>query len=158
MPNDTRVKTIHHLHVLIQRVGPVEVPWPRYQTEGSAGMDLQAALQKPVLLQPGKRVRVPTGIALALPHGFEGQVRPRSGLAANHGVTLLNSPGTIDSDFRGMIEVLLIHLGETPFSIAPLERIAQLVVTPFFQVEWIPTECLPSTSRGVGGYGSTGLH
>ena len=134
------------------------MPLPAYQTPDAAGLDLLAAIpdDQPLTLSPGQRVLVPTGLVIALPAGFEAQVRPRSGLAARHGVTVLNAPGTIDADYRGEIAVLLINHGEAPFSIRRGERIAQMVVAPVSQVELVETEALPATSRGAGGFGSTG--
>ncbi len=115
-----------------------------------------AAVKESFLLAPGESVLVPTGIAVALPEGYEGQVRPRSGLAAKYGITVLNAPGTIDSDYRGEIGVVLINLGKMPFRIERGTRIAQLVVAPVVKVEWVPMEVLPSTRRGGGGFGHTG--
>jgi dUTP pyrophosphatase len=140
----------------VQRTGPVEVPLPRYQTTGAAGMDLHAALEAPVTLAPGARLLVPTGLKMALPEGFEGQVRPRSGLAARAGVTVLNAPGTIDADYRGEVQVLLVNLGAQEVTLAPLERVAQLVVARVERAEIALREGLGDTSRGAGGYGSTG--
>ena len=134
------------------------MPLPAYQTPDAAGLDLLAAIpdDQPVTLSPGQRALVPTGLVIALPAGFEAQVRPRSGLAARHGITVLNAPGTIDADYRGEIAVLLINHGEAPFSIRRGERIAQMVVAPVSQVELVATEALPTTLRGAGGFGSTG--
>jgi dUTP pyrophosphatase len=113
-------------------------------------------LEESKVLQPGERVLVPTGLSLALPEGFEAQVRPRSGLALKHGITVLNSPGTVDADYRGDVGVILINLGVEPFTIAPGDRIAQLVLAAYAQVEWAPVEVLPETERGAGGFGHTG--
>lgn len=129
---------------------------PSYQTEHAAGMDLTAFLEAPVTLSPGERYLVPTGISVELPPGYEAQVRPRSGLALKHGITVLNSPGTVDADYRGEIKVLLINHGSEPFVIADGERIAQLVVAQHAVVNWQPVDELSSTNRGAGGYGSTG--
>ena len=132
---------------------------PSYSTPDSAGLDLRAKLDAPVVLEPGQRTLVPTGLHLALPQGFEAQVRPRSGLAYKHGVTVLNSPGTIDADYRGEIGVLLIHHGQEPFTLEPGERIAQLVVAAYARVEWSSVEQpedLAITDRGAGGFGHTG--
>jgi dUTP pyrophosphatase len=131
---------------------------PRQQTAGAAGVDLLAALGpgEVVSLAPGQRTLVPTGLALAIPSGYEGQVRPRSGLAAKHGVTVLNSPGTIDADYRGEVKVILINLGDAPFAIRRGERIAQLVVAPVTAVNFELRETLDATERGPGGFGSTG--
>ena len=131
-------------------------PAPSYATELSAGMDLKAFLEAPVTLGSLERILVPTGIHIALPAGYEAQVRPRSGLAAKHGVTVLNSPGTIDADYRGEIKVILVNLSGDPFEIVPGERIAQLVVARHERVEWETVESLDETVRGTGGFGSTG--
>jgi dUTP pyrophosphatase len=140
----------------VTRVGPIEVPLPRYQTEGASGMDLSAALPAPLVLAPLGRAKVPTGLAFAIPQGFEGQVRPRSGLAARSGVTVLNAPGTIDADYRGEVMVVLVNLSDAPVTIAPLERIAQLVIAPIARAELELVTSLDETARGAGGYGSTG--
>ena len=131
---------------------------PSYETAGSAGMDLRAAVNSdnPLVLAPGTHAMVPTGLAIALPQGFEAQIRPRSGLAAKHGITCLNTPGTIDSDYRGEIRVILINLGGQPFTIRRGERIAQMVVAPVVQAAWQTVDELPETRRGDGGFGSTG--
>lgn len=132
---------------------------PRYATEGSAGLDLQAAVpeNEQITLKSGERALVPTGIALQLPKGYEAQVRPRSGLALKHGVTVLNSPGTIDADYRGEIGVLLINLGQESFLIERGARIAQMVIAPVTRAELIETVALEATQRGAGGHGSTGI-
>lgn len=132
------------------------LPLPAYATPGAAGLDLAAAVTKPVVIPPGRRAVVPTGLAVALPAGFEAQVRPRSGLAARAGVTVLNTPGTIDSDYRGEIQVILINFGEAPFTVSRGERIAQLVVAPVARLAWRAADRLPETARGAGGFGSTG--
>jgi len=131
---------------------------PSYATSQSAGMDLRAAVaaDAPVTLEPGARALIPTGLQIALPTGYEGQVRPRSGLAAKHGVTVLNSPGTIDADYRGEVKGILVNLGQEPFVIQRGERIAQLVVARHAQVDWTEEAELEVTERGVGGFGSTG--
>jgi dUTP pyrophosphatase len=131
---------------------------PAYQTTEAAGLDLLAAVpvETPLILPPGKYAMVPTGLTIALPPGFEAQVRPRSGLAAKHGVTVLNSPGTIDADYRGEINVLLINHGDAPFPIQRGERIAQMVIAPVVQAQLVPAEQLSGTERGSGGFGSTG--
>lgn len=140
----------------VKPVGPVEVPPPSYQSDGAAGLDLHAALQASRTLEPGERMLVPTGYAVALPEGHEGQVRPRSGLALHHGVTVVNTPGTVDEDYRGEIGVVLINHGAEPFEIEPGMRIAQLVVTPVARVAVEVVDELDETDRGAGGYGSTG--
>ncbi len=131
---------------------------PAYQTADAAGLDLLAAVpaEAPLILQPGKYAMVPTGLTIALPAGFEAQVRPRSGLAAKHGITVLNSPGTIDADYRGEINVLLINHGAAPFPIKRGERIAQMVIATVTQAELVPVATLSATERGSGGFGSTG--
>ena len=145
------------LRILVARVGPISVPLPRYQTDGAAGMDLHAALAAPLVIAPLERVRVSTGLSVAIPRSFEGQVRPRSGLAARTGLTVLNAPGTIDSDYRGEVLVLLVNLGNTAVTLEPLERIAQLVVAPVARAELILMSSLDVTERGNGGFGSTGI-
>ncbi len=134
------------------------LPAPSYRSEHAAGLDLAAAVPegKPITLAPGERALVPTGIAIELPAGFEAQVRPRSGLAHRYGVTVLNSPGTIDADYRGEIQVLLINLGDKPFLIERKDRVAQLVIAPIMMVALECAESLSSTGRGKGGFGSTG--
>ena len=134
------------------------LPLPAYQTDGAAGLDLVAALdvQAPVTLAVGARALVPTGLIMELPPGYEAQVRPRSGLALNHGVTVLNSPGTIDSDYRGEVRVILANLGQAPFEIRRGERIAQLVVSPVTRAAFVEVADVSATSRGAGGFGSTG--
>jgi dUTP pyrophosphatase len=131
---------------------------PAYQSADAAGMDLLAAVppEAPLILPPGKYATVPTGLAIALPPGFEAQVRPRSGLAAKHGVTVLNSPGTVDADYRGEINVILINHGEAPYSIRRGERIAQMVIAPVTQAQLVAVTSLSATDRGSGGFGSTG--
>ena len=135
-----------------------DLPLPAYATEGSAGMDLLAAVPEDVELAPGKRLLVPNGIAIELPLGYEAQVRPRSGLAAKHGITVLNTPGTIDSDYRGELKTVLINLGEEPFVITRGMRIAQMVIARHERAELVETKELSDTARGASGHGSTGLH
>ncbi|MFO1152405.1 MAG: dUTP diphosphatase [Rhodospirillales bacterium] len=134
-----------------------DLPLPAYATPLSAGVDLYAAVSEALVLAPLGRALVPTGIAIALPADHEAQVRPRSGLAARHGLTILNSPGTIDADYRGEIQVILINLGADPFVVERGQRIAQLVVAPVIQVAWRETATLDETVRGAGGFGSTGI-
>jgi len=131
-------------------------PCPAYATPLSAGVDLKANLEQPVVLQPLGRALIPTGLFIALPAGYEAQVRPRSGLALKHGITVLNSPGTVDADYRGELKCLLINLSDEPFTIEPGERIAQMVIARHEQVEWEQVEELDDTQRGAGGFGSTG--
>jgi len=142
------------MKVKIVNSSPYEVPF--YATEQSAGMDLKASLDAPIILKPLERALVPTGLRIALPDGFQAEIRPRSGLAAKHGITVLNTPGTIDADYRGEIKVILVNLSDTPFEIVPGERIAQMVIMRYERVEWEPCESLDETSRGEGGFGSTG--
>ncbi len=137
-----------------------ELPLPAYETQGAAGMDLRAAiaLDEALSLAPGERTLVPTGLIIAIPSGFEGQIRPRSGLALKHGITCLNTPGTIDADYRGELKVILINLGQEQFSITRGTRIAQLVIAPTIQAQLVPVDERPAdTDRAAGGFGSTGL-
>jgi len=136
--------------------GCEDLPLPAYETEHAAGMDLRAAVTETLTLAPGARAVVPTGLRIALPEGFEAQVRPRSGLAARHGLAMVNAPGTIDADYRGEIRVILINLGEESFAIRRGDRIAQMIVAPVRQAEWRVVERLEDTARGDGGFGSTG--
>lgn len=129
---------------------------PQYATALSAGLDLRANLEEDITLQPMERRLVPTGLSIALPEGYEAQVRPRSGLALKHGITLLNTPGTIDADYRGEIGVIMVNLSDTPFNITDGDRIAQLVIARYEQAEWEAVEALDSTERGDGGFGHTG--
>lgn len=140
----------------LRRTGAVTVPLPTYQTPGSAGLDLCAALTESVRLEPGDRRLIPTGLVFEIPEGHEGQVRPRSGLALKHGISIVNSPGTIDSDFRGEVGIVLINHGREPYVVEPLSRIAQIVIARVEQVEIEEADSLTETSRGAGGYGSTG--
>ncbi len=135
-----------------------DLPLPAYQSTGAAGLDLLAAVpeQTPLILSPGKSAIVPTGLTIALPSGYEAQIRPRSGLAARHGITVLNAPGTVDADYRGEVSVLLINHGEAPFAIRRGERIAQMVIAPVAQAQLVAVDQLSTTDRGSGGYGSTG--
>jgi dUTP pyrophosphatase len=147
------------MRILLKRLAHGEgLPLPAYETAQSAGMDLRAALDdsEPLTIDPGVRALVATGLSIALPPGFEAQVRPRSGLAFKHGVTCLNTPGTIDADYRGEIKVLLINLGSEPFVVRRGDRIAQMVVAPVTQASWEETDSLDQTLRGAGGFGSTG--
>ena len=143
------------LTLQITKLRPTAIE-PRYATTGAAGLDLSADVDGPVVINPGERAAVPTGLAMALPAGHEGQVRPRSGLAAKHGITVVNAPGTIDEDYRGEVKVLLVNLGSAPFTIQPGDRIAQLVVAPVTKVAVTVVTSLDETARGAGGFGSTG--
>ena len=148
------------VHIGVRRLEHgADLPLPAYATPASAGMDLTAAIpeNKIFTLEIGKRMLIPTGLCIELPDGYEGQVRPRSGLALKHGITVLNAPGTIDADYRGEVSVLLINHGDQPFEITRGMRIAQLVVAPVVQAVWDERVTLAETSRGAGGYGSTGV-
>jgi dUTP pyrophosphatase len=138
------------------RTHPEPLPLPRYETALAAGMDLRADIEGELTLGPLERAAIPTGLAMALPPGFEAQLRPRSGLALRHGLTLLNSPGTVDADYRGEVQVVLVNLSSHPFTVKRGERIAQLVVAPVSRVSLVEWEVLDSTERGEGGFGSTG--
>ena len=140
----------------VQIVNKSAYPTPAYATEKSAGMDLKANIEEPIVLGPLERAMVPTGLFIALPDGTEAQVRPRSGLAAKYGISVLNAPGTIDADYRGEVKVILVNLSNEPFVINPGERIAQMVVAKYEKVEWEEVEILDETERGTGGFGSTG--
>ena len=136
--------------------GNDDIALPRYETAQSAGLDLAAAVAAAVVLAPGGRAAIPTGLAIALPLGYEAQIRPRSGLAARNGVTVLNAPGTVDADYRGEIKVVLANLGHEPFAVERGMRIAQMVVAPVTRIAWDEVDALPDSARGRGGFGSTG--
>jgi dUTP pyrophosphatase len=142
--------------VLFEKINPL-AQLPQYESEGAAGADIHACIEKPITIVPIQRAFVPTGLKIEIPKGYECQVRPRSGLAAKYGITVLNSPGTIDSDYRGEIKIILINLGEEAFTINNGDRIAQLVFTPVVQVAMEESQELSETERGSGGFGSTGL-
>ena len=142
---------------VLREPGCADLPLPEYATPDAAGVDLRAAVTEPVTLQPGTRALVSTGLRIALPAGYEAQVRPRSGLAARHGIGMVNSPGTVDADYRGVIHVILINWGTEPFTVRRGERIAQMVVAPVTRVEWQLAETLDETARGEGGFGHTGV-
>lgn len=144
------------IEVRVQLLRPTAV-LPRYMTAHAAGMDLHAALDETLTLVPGERTLIPTGLALAIPPGFEGQVRPRSGLALKRGIALVNSPGTIDADYRGEVGIILINHGQEPVAIAPGERIAQLVIAPVSQARLVTVDILDDTRRAGGGFGHTGV-
>ncbi len=145
------------VRILIQRLpGTEDIPLPEYATSGAAAMDLRAAVESDVIIQPGERKLIPTGLRMAIPHGYEAQVRPRSGLAIKHGITMVNTPGTIDSDYRGEVQVIMINLGCEPFIVRRGDRIAQLVIAPVMQASLVEVDELPETERGDGGFGSTG--
>lgn len=132
-------------------------PLPAYATSQSAGMDIRANLSEPIVIAPLERKLIPTGLYIALPEGYEAQMRPRSGLALKHGITLLNTPGTIDADYRGEIGVILVNLSAEPFTVNDGERICQMVIASYCQAEWEPVEVLDDTDRGAGGFGHTGI-
>lgn len=142
--------------MIVRIVNKSHHPLPEYATALSAGMDLRANIDAPIVLQPMERSIVPTGIYIALPDGFEAQIRPRSGLALKHGITVLNSPGTIDADYRGEVKVILINLSNEPFTINNGERICQMVIAKYQQIRWNEVEILDETERGAGGFGHTG--
>lgn len=146
------------MNVIFKRLPQAEdLPLPSYESEYAAGMDIRAALDEPVRLEPGRRMLIPTGLQMALPKGYEAQIRPRSGLAYRNGVTMLNTPGTIDADYRGEVKVLAVNLGEETFVIEHGDRIAQMVIAPVTQCSVREAEELPDTERGDGGFGSTGV-
>ena len=146
------------MKVRIKRLpAALDLPLPAPGSPGSAGFDLRAAVEEEVVIRPGERLLIPTGLVLEIPRGWEGQVRPRSGLALRHGIGILNAPGTIDSDYRGEVGVILVNLGESPFPVKRGDRIAQLVIARTEAVEWDEAESLEDTGRGSGGFGSTGL-
>ena len=134
-----------------------DLPLPKYETKSAAGLDLPAAVSQDLTLDPGGHALIPTGLSVALPAGFEAQIRPRSGLAAKNGITVLNSPGTIDADYRGEINVILINLGQEPFTISRGMRVAQMIIAPVTQIDILEVEKLDETARGTGGFGSTGI-
>lgn len=142
--------------ITVNLVNRSENPAPFYATELSAGMDLHAVLDEPISLGPLQRALIPTGLSIALPEGYEAQIRPRSGLAFKHGVTVLNTPGTIDADYRGEIKVLLVNLSDRPFVVQSGERIAQMIVAEHARVQWQEVDILSETKRGAGGFGHTG--
>jgi len=157
MTHDTPPDAAPPLQVAIHRLpGHEDLPLPDYATEHAAGMDLRAAVREPVEIAPGQRVLIPTGIRVALPPGFEAQIRPRSGLALRHGIVLPNSPGTIDADYRGEVAIILMNLGDAPFTVRRGDRIAQMVIAPCCRVTWCPVSGLDDTPRGAGGFGHTG--
>ena len=144
------------MKVKIVNLSGLEIP--TYETTESAGMDVRAALKEPQTLQPGERALIPTGLKIQLPAGYECQVRPRSGLALKKGITVLNTPGTVDADYRGEIGIILINLSSEPFEITPGERIAQLVINQYTRIQWEPVDRLDETKRGDGGFGHTGTN
>lgn len=153
---------MNDLVIRVQNVGSVNVQLPKYATPGSAGFDLQAAIDNPIKIAPRgfgyqNWELIPTGLAMEIPIGFEGQIRPRSGLALKHGISIINTPGTIDSDYRGPIGVILINHGTEYFTINPLDRIAQMIICPVTQAQLVIVDKLEDTERGAGGFGSTGL-
>ncbi len=155
---EENASNLRKVRILVERLPEGEgLPLPSYATPGSAGMDLYAAIDEDITLMPGERTLVPTGLKIAVPDGYEAQIRPRSGLALKNGVTLVNTPGTIDSDYRGALQVIVINLGNEPVTIRRGDRIAQMVIAPVVRAELYETDSLPETSRGVGGFGHTGI-
>jgi len=148
---------MNSLKVLVKKLAHFRGELPHYASELASGCDVRAQLEKPLLLQPGQRALVPTGLSFAIPAGHEIQVRPRSGWAAKKGVTLVNSPGTVDADYRGEVQIALVNLGQEPVEIVDQDRVAQLVLCPVLQASFVVTEELSDTVRGVGGFGSTGF-
>ena len=146
---DIHVKTLPHFSGL---------EFPQYQTHGASGLDLCAAVEMPVTLEPGQREQIPTGMILGIPHGYEIQIRPRSGLALKHGIILPNSPGTIDSDYRGELKIIMMNLGQEPFTVTRGLRIAQAVAAEVIKMKLVPADTLTETCRGSGGFGHTGTH
>jgi len=134
-----------------------DVPLPAYASEGSSGMDLRAAVNQPLVLAPGDIKRIPTGLAVSVPQGYEGQIRPRSGLALRHGIGMINAPGTIDADYRGEVGIILVNWGEEPFTVRRGDRIAQMVIAKVYQAELVEVDHLDATTRGTGGFGHTGI-
>ncbi|HCF51327.1 MAG TPA: dUTP diphosphatase [Syntrophomonas sp.] len=145
------------MEVLIKRLHSYDLPWPQYMTPGSSGVDLHAANQEPESIAPGRVKLIPTGIAVAIPEGYEAQIRPRSGLALKHGITLLNTPGTIDADYRGEIMLIVINLGDKEYIVKRGDRIAQMIFTKVERPQLVISESLDETKRGAGGFGHTGL-
>jgi dUTP pyrophosphatase len=156
MAHDPSHKTFLRVPIVRLRPGDEDIPLPSYATEHSAGVDLRASISDTIILNPGDIIAVPTNLAIELPPHLEAQVRPRSGLALHHGITLPNSPGTIDADYRGEIKVIMANIGRKPFTVQRGDRIAQLVLSPVVHVEWVETESLSDTDRGSGGFGHSG--
>jgi dUTP pyrophosphatase len=149
---------LKRISIQIKRLGNnADLPLPGYETEGSSGMDLRAAVERPVILDPGEVKLIPTGFAVSIPPGYEGQVRPRSGLALRHGIGMVNSPGTIDSDYRGEVSIILINWGQRPFTINRGDRIAQIIIAKVYRVDLVDADSLDSTRRGSGGFGHSGI-
>ena len=155
MPTSTRLPTLSFQRLRAEEDG--DIPLPRYMTPQAAGMDLHAAVGRPTTIAPGGIALIPTGFAMALPPGFEGQIRPRSGLAVKHGIGLINSPGTIDSDYRGEVKIPLINLGDASYTVRRGDRIAQMVIQKVYRVQLQVVESLDTTSRDTGGFGHTGV-
>ena len=155
MPTATRLPTLSFQRLRADEDS--DIPLPRYMTPQAAGMDLHAAVGRPLTIEPGSMALIPTGFAMALPPGFEGQIRPRSGLAIKHGIGLINSPGTIDSDYRGEVKIPLINLGDAPYTVRRGDRIAQMVIQKVYRAQLQIVESLDRTSRNTGGFGHTGV-
>jgi dUTP pyrophosphatase len=149
---------LERIHIQIKRLeNNPDLPLPDYETKGSSGMDIRAAVEGPVILNPGEVKLIPTGFAMSIPPGYEGQVRPRSGLALRHGIGMVNSPGTIDSDYRGEISIVMINWGRKPFTINRGDRIAQMVIGKVYRADLVNADSLDSTLRGAGGFGHSGV-
>ncbi len=149
---------MHRIPVKITRLnGNIDLPLPEYESEGSSGMDIRAAVKDPVLLDPGKISLISTGLSISVPSGYEAQIRPRSGLALHHGIGLVNAPGTIDSDYRGEIGIIMINWGNKPFTIRRGDRIAQMIISKVYRAELSEVDALDTTYRGQGGFGHTGV-
>jgi dUTP pyrophosphatase len=149
---------LHRIPIKITRLkGNKDLPLPEYESEGSSGMDIRAAVKEPVLLKPGEIRLIPTGLSVSVPSGFEAQMRPRSGLALHHGIGMVNAPGTIDSDYRGEIGIIMINWGNEPFTIRRGDRIAQMIISKVYRAELSEVDALDTTYRGQGGFGHTGV-
>ena len=149
---------MNQINIKISRTNPsiTDIPLPSYATHGSAGMDIHAALERSVTIKPGETTLIPTGFQIEIPHGYEAQVRPRSGLAVKYGITVLNSPGTIDSDYRGEVKIILTNLGKEEYAVQRGDRIAQMVIAPVMRAVWLEVDEVQTTARGQGGFGHTG--
>ncbi len=154
----SRYAHLEHISVKIKRSGSgtADIPIPEYSTDGSAGMDIHAAVEEDQVIAPGESALIPTGFIIELPAGYEAQIRPRSGLAVKHSIGILNSPGTIDSDYRGEVKIILVNFGKEPFTIHRGDRIAQMVVSTYARVDWVESSAVDNTDRGAGGFGHTG--
>lgn len=153
------MKSLERIKIKIRRLeNNADLPLPDYETAGSSGMDIRASVKEPILIEPGEIRLIPTGLAVSIPPGYEGQIRPRSGLALKHGIGMVNSPGTIDSDYRGEVRIIVINWGQEPFKIERGDRIAQMIISKVFSVEIVEVDDLDSTIRGEGGFGHSGVN